>query len=446
MWAVLIVAAVAAVHTRTDEVAAITVARGAVWVATRGGVETYDPGTYARTRVYTTADGLASNDVRGLRVEGGSLIARTADAACYLADGGARFACAPAPRLANVVPAIAPMAHGHRTTATFTLPDGRTLVGTSGGLWLGERRLTPDGEVCGNHVMAFAVQTGGFAPRAGAPREPPRGALWLGTFDQGLCRWNERTFVQIKAPFRMVNDLAATPRGLFIAAGEGLFVTRDDGRTFTRVADAPETQYNDLAFDGVSVYATTPAVVRRIPASRGAPRARAWWLPGGSHAMQAVAVSGGAIWIASEDRGALKITGRDVAIFDRAAGFPSSWAVDVAALPDGGAVVATLRHGLWRIAPDGTVHAMAAPDPWLLSVTAGPGGALWVGAQGGAAVIDGPTTTSLGPLPDPNVHAITVHDGAVWVGTEGGTAVIGCADVGSARVRDLCPRGVLAGR
>lgn len=432
MWGALVLAATAAttVYTRTDEVAAIAEARGAIWVATRGGVETYDPGSLARTRVYTTADGLASNDVRALRVEGGAVIARTPDATCWLADGGARFACAPAPRVASPVAAVAPLAHGRRATASLTLRDGRTIVGTTGGLWLGDHRLTPDGGVCGNHVMAFAEH---------------RGALWLGTFDQGLCRTTGGGFTSIAAPFRMVNDLVSTPRGLFVAAGEGLFVSRD-GQTFTRVADAPETQYNDLAFDGVSVYATTPAVVRRLPASRGAPRARAWWLPGGSHAMQAIAVAGGAVWIASEDRGALKISGRDVAIYDRAAGFPSSWAVDVAALPDGGALVATLRHGLWRVAPDGAITPAAAPDPWLLSVTATPGGAVLVGAQGGAAVLDGGVATPIGPLPDPNVHAITLHGGALWVGTEGGTAVIGCADVASGRAPLVCPRRVLAGR
>lgn len=106
---------------------------------------------------------------------------------------------------------------------------------------------------------------------------------------------------------------------------------------------------------------------------------------------------------------------------------PTSWALDVAALSDGSAAVATLRHGLLRVTAAGAVTPLAAPDPWLLHVSLDADGqALWVGGQGGAlrlATPDAAPMRALG-LPDPNVHAVFTRNGEVWIGTEGGTLVV----------------------
>ncbi|HVR61526.1 MAG TPA: hypothetical protein VMU50_06485, partial [Polyangia bacterium] len=104
---------------------------------------------------------------------------------------------------------------------------------------------------------------------------------------------------------------------------------------------------------------------------------------------------------------------------------PTSWAVDVAAAPDGGAFVATLRHGLLRLDADGNARSVPGlPDRWLLHLGR-TGGAWWVGTQGGAARVDGAgvATVVAAGLPHPCVHAIADFDGALWIGTESGTAV-----------------------
>jgi ligand-binding sensor domain-containing protein len=166
----------------------------------------------------------------------------------------------------------------------------------------------------------------------------------------------------------------------------------------------------------------------RIPLRAGQGEARGFWQPRGSHALQAVDARGGAVWIATEDSGVLRLHGDRFQVLDGATGLPSSRAVDVAATADGGAYVATLRHGLVRVAPDGRAHVVAPRtlDSWLLhvSATAVLPGALLVGTHSGAALVDlaRERAAPFLDLPHPSVHALFVSDDAIWVATEGGTA------------------------
>ena len=407
--------------TRTADVEALALGPGALWAATRGGVEVYDLVTLARVRLYTTEDGLDVNHVRGVTVRGGEVVARTQGASCRLA--GERFRCDAAPP----APAPAPPAkastlfRGARVTATEALPDGRQLVATAGqGLWLAgdaPRRLTPENQICSNHVVAVA--------RA-------RGRTWFGSFDQGLCSFDGTTFRQTAGPFTMINDLVATPRALYVATSSGLFRTVD-GERFVRVHDLDGRGAVDLAFDGKAVWVVTSVALWRIPDSRAPLRrwqATRFSRPGGSRALQAVDVNRGAIWLASEDVGALRLVdqrhGGRFEIFDRARGLPSSWAIDVAVAADGGAFVATLRDGLVRVTPDGRSGAPEAdlPDRWMLHVSLDHDNReLWVGTQAGAARLV-PDSTVLRPrvdLPHPCVHAVRTLPEGTWFGTEGGT-------------------------
>jgi hypothetical protein len=83
---------------------------------------------------------------------------------------------------------------------------------------------------------------------------------------------------------------------------------------------------------------------------------------------------------------------------------------------------ATLRDGLVRVDPDGSIRRVPAPDPWLLHIS-NAAGRLWVGTQGGAAAIASGVPTPLPDLPHPSVHAIPPTRDGVWVATEGGTAL-----------------------
>src|SRR5207253_7373816 len=188
-----------------------------------------------------------------------------------------RFACAAAAGLPGVIPAVAAHTHGARETARLKVA-AHTIVGTAGaGLWLDERRITPEGQICTNHVQALAEF---------------RGAVWVAGFDGGLCVLEEFGFRTLQTPFRMINDLLVTPRGLYVAAAEGLFVTTD-GRTFRREARVRERGANRLASSKRWLFVTTPSVLYAIGLDRDI--VRRWRHPAGSTALQSVTVSRGEV-------------------------------------------------------------------------------------------------------------------------------------------------------
>ena len=390
---------VAALYTNTDRVANVLARPGVLWAATAGGIEQYELPAGARTRLFTTADGLDSNEV--LRVwHQGALQARTARSVCSLTSADV-FTCSPIAPLPPPAPAVGVLHQGARETARL-IQDGQQIIATDGaGLWLDGRRITPEGQVCANHVEALA----GF-----------RGTLWVGTFDAGICVRENGRFRAIAAPFRMVNDLRATPQGLWVAAAEGLYLTTD-GRTFRRQAQVRERGINRIAVSRRWLFVTTPSVLYAI--RRDEPSVfRRWTRPAGSTALQAVTVSGRNVWLASEDAGVIRMRHGRFQVFDRATGLPSSWAVDVAPGPDGGVWVATLRDGAFLLGEDGRLRQAAANTrAWGLRLYLD-GASLLFGTQHG---IEGWTV----PLPDQRVHALLrTHEG-LWVATEGGLALVG---------------------
>ena len=397
--------------TNTAYVEALATDGEALWVATRGGVEAYDLATLERTALYTTEHGLAEAWARDVAFEGGAVVVDTTHARCR--REGERFRCVARADLAPRPARAAPIAHARRTTATLEV-GARRFTGTAGdGVWIegeGARRLTPRDQICSNHVVGIAEH---------------RGAVYLASFDEGLCRLVDGRYQTLATPFRMVNRILATPHTLFVAANEGLFLSRD-GVGFTRVMPAPDGGWNGLALAGDALLATTPVALYRFHVTARAVRLeRVWERPGGSTALQGVAVGGGATWLASEDRGVLRVRGREITACDRAAGMPSSWVVDVAAV--GGVVyAATLRDGLARLEHRGgrvEISRVAGTPPWLLHLAVA-GGTVWVGAQGGAAYVapasDAASSLRVGPLPHANVYAIARIGGALFIATEGG--------------------------
>jgi ligand-binding sensor domain-containing protein len=384
----------AVLYASTARVNAVAVHGELLWAATSSGIEQYDLATGTRRRLFTTAQGLDANEVLRIRHDG-VLRARTARSECALAAGD-RFLCAPAPALPPEPPFLARRAHGARETARLRSGGHEILATDGGGLWLDGRRITPEGQICANHVEALASF---------------RGALWAGTFDAGLCVREGGRFRPIDAPFRMVNDLLATPEGLWIAAGEGLFFTRD-GRSFRREARVRERGVNRLAPGRGHIYATTPGALYAV----GPRGVRRWRNPKGSTALQAVAVSGADVWLASEDCGLIRLRAGRFEAFDRASGLPSSWMVDVAPAPEGGVWAATLRHGALRLGADGTVRERRAPGAWGLRLHVD-GPKVLFGTQQG---LDG----SALPLPDARVHALLRTAEGLWIGTEGGLLLV----------------------
>jgi hypothetical protein len=426
-----------ALFTHTRYVEDIAVEGATAWVATRGGLEVYGLLDGRRQRLYTTADGLAEIHVRQVHALAGRVQARTQSHRCQLENE--RFTCTPAAALATPEPTLAPRFQDARVTARAAFVGGE-LIGTAGsGLWLRRDHtahheqshepndeidqpilLTPEDQICSNHMMAMAEF---------------REKLYLGSFDEGLCVTDGARFQRLDTPFRMVNDMLATPEGLFVATTTGLYQSVD-GVRFDKVEFVSARGVNGLAFDGATLYATTPATLWRIPltgsGARGRkPRPRQHWLPGGSRAIQKVAVGAGAVWMSSEDRGVIRFTESEIQILDRASGWTTSWVMDAAVAADRTLYAATFRHGLVAVALDDaglprpeTARAVPGlPDSWLLRVHLRQG-ALWVGTQQGAARIHDGAVDLVRGLPHPCVHAVAIYRGQVWLATEGGLALV----------------------
>src|SRR5262249_45064462 len=162
-------------------------------------LEVYDLRTRRRERLYTTLDGLDSNWLRKVWHDGVSLRVLTPKSTCVLRNEG--FRCASSTISKTSLPfSPARLLEGTRTTCSSTI-DGIEYVGTSSrGVWIGgksPRRLSPRDQICSNHIETIANW---------------RGEIWLGSFDEGLCAFDGRSFRQVYTPFRMVNEMVGTPR------------------------------------------------------------------------------------------------------------------------------------------------------------------------------------------------------------------------------------------
>ncbi len=392
----MIAVLLAALWTNTAQVESIAAAGGTLWAATTGGVEEYALPAGMRTSLYTTEHGLDSNAAHDLWVDDGVVRVRTERSVCVLRQG--RFGCAPAIDVVTTVPAVAPRFHGTRETARLTIGRQSAVATAGAGLWLDGRRITPEGQICTNHIQALAEF---------------QGRLWVGGFDGGLCVLEDSAFRTVPVPFRMINDLLATPRGLYVAAGEGLFVS-SDGRKFHRDPRIRDRGPNRLALSRGRLFVTTPAALYEIRLE-GRDLVRRWRNPAGSTSLQSVAVSGRTVWLASEDRGVIRFRGGKFESFDRASGLPSSWVVDVAPAPGGGVWAATLRDGAVHLDRAGRVRELGGnPHAWGLRLY-GDGDRMLFGTQQGLGGHD--------DLPDPRVHALLRTARGLWIGTEGGLAL-----------------------
>jgi ligand-binding sensor domain-containing protein len=269
-----------------------------------------------------------------------------------------------------------------------------------------------------------------------------RGRVWLGTFTEGLFvidaspdalverAESSPAATRVPTPFRMVNDAVAIDGSLYVAANEGLFVT-GDGTHFLRIRNVDARGVTALATDGRSLYATTTSALWRVRLDGDHRTAAVWWKPAGSRSLQGVVVEKNTVWLASEDRGAIRFDGKAFTAYDRLAGLPSSWVVAIAGDGAGGVYAATLRDGAMHLTPNGDYAALPGlPSTWGLTV-ARAGAEVCVGTQDGAACSDEArgrvdnraSWQSLDRLPDRRVHAFLRTREGLVIGTEAGWSV-----------------------
>ncbi len=270
------------------------------------------------------------------------------------------------------------------------------------------------------------------------------GALWAGSFDRGLCRWNGSTWSRYAGPSHlpsdMINDLAADDQHLYVATLKGLVLVDRQGRFDQRtheqcVGDLKASCPWFASVTGVDVDGRTGGVwaadlgsVHRIDSKR-------WRHYGtragiGSRRITRIAVFDDAVAIGTSDQGVLLKKGDHVTTIDDQDGLADNWVTDLSWDASGVLWVATCTRGISRIDPDGSVSNMGSrhglPDDYTLAVRP-VGSDLWVGTLRGLGVVSGSTVTPLTSadgLSGDEVHDIVVYKKEVWVATNGGLSVI----------------------
>ncbi len=406
-----------AIFSSTSYVESMAAHGNTLWVATRGGLEEYDLSLRTRANTYSTRDGLPSLLIESVTVATNGLpTLTTTHHQCTMHGPSRRFSCtsrqasAPSARSSN-----SGRIEGVPVNARWTGADGSEWLGTAGlGLWVRTkgvlRRLTPTDQIASNHVVAICEWNQ---------------SSWFATFDGGLSRLRDGRFTQVSLGPQMLNDVVGTDAGLFVATTEGLYFSLD-GEVFRRESRVTERFINDLAYDARRhmLYATATNSLWELSVDEPRAVPRVTYQPGGSRSLQAVDISPeGTLFLASEDRGVMRREGRKRFVgFDRLAGYPSSWAIDVLALGGKSALVGSLRHGVFPL--DGKNPITTEIDPWILFLgrDARDPESIFVGTQGGALLVEAAGPRVLVGLPNPCVHTIARLSSGLWVGTEGGLA------------------------
>jgi len=392
------------VATNTARVSDALLSADTLWVSSEGGVERYDLPSRQRTGHWTRLEGLEETRVLSLAEEGG-LVATTRGARCRLVEEA--FVCTktgspPAATVAGRPSALGRLHHGARVVRSWRWHEQELVATATQGVWLGEQRLTPARQLCGNHVTGLARF---------------RGTLYVGTFEDGVCRLTDSGFEPLADVPRQVNALLATTEALWVGTSQGLW--RLTETSLEPVSALMDYAVVSLATEKTYVVVATSAALWWLDATNGAVVSERW-RPGGSRALQRVKVAGGQLWLATEDRGAVVRRGREMHVLDRTRGAESSWLLDVDPDGAGGAWLATLRDGLEHLGPTGSL-GVALRGTWGLTLLRGERH-LYYGSQEGLFIhpLQGTLEQwdASDALVDGRVHALLEEPGTLWVGTE----------------------------
>jgi hypothetical protein len=230
------------------------------------------------------------------------------------------------------------------------------------------------------------------------------GALYVGTFDEGVVRLappGDAEDGSAVAPAfagreRFVNALAEH-EGLVWAATQGGVVALDGERRV--VSLLPAEAVTALSSAGTALYAGTPRGVFRISVEDGAVPVEATGPSGEPLRVTALAASGGQLWIGTSSGAySLPLASARAPLLARVARWhplvfgepPASTNVVTALAPLAGGVLAgTDDGGAVRIREDGSVSAARLAEPRANEVNPGAAAALEAAPGGGAGVLLG---------------------------------------------------------
>ena len=334
---------------------------GGLWIGTEGGLSRHEAGTF---RTYTTADGLAGDQIQALHEDrtGALWIGASVPGLTRFKDGTfQRFGVAEG--LPDVpVKAIADDA------------EGNLWIGTLGGL-----TRFKDGR-----ATTFTSRDGLAEDRVSALFVDSRGALWVGGSDGGKTRLKDGTFT------------AFPPTS---GRGTGIFTIREDA-------------------DGQIWIATSGAGLGRLHDGRFSIDKRDEF-----GALRSLCLDReGNLWIGTSGSGLVRLKDTPFVGYSIAEGLSDRIVRSVAQTKDGRVWLAnrfSLRHY-----KDGRFQEFPLPEPYSLYVLlADRRDRLWAGTTRNVVRISGDRVTTLldGVQRDLYVHALHEdRQGHVWAGTEHG--------------------------
>jgi ligand-binding sensor domain-containing protein len=363
-----------------------------------------------------------SSPIESLRFEAGALVAGAADGRDYTLRAD-RWTHAPRPPVALM---------GARRVRGQLSWAGERWFATDDGLRRGPYRAVVDlgGMPCGDRIAALATFDG---------------ALWAGSFDQGVCRYDGKTWTRFSGPdylpSDMVNDLASDGERLYIATLRGLSVLHRDGQVEQRTqadcradrnANCPwHTSVTGVAVDPAdgAPWVVDTGAAHRLVGPRWGRRYKAAGVS--SRKITRVAVRDGRVAIATVDQGLLlSPKGARFTRADDQHGLADNWVMDVAYGDDGSLWAATCTRGLSRLRGGRWTTFTAADglaDDYTLAVQP-IGDRTWVGTLRGLTVFDpdGATHTlnTHDGLAGDEVHAFVAWRGHVYAATDGGISVL----------------------
>ncbi|MBV9926039.1 MAG: histidine kinase [Acidobacteria bacterium] len=389
-------------------------ADGYVWVATEEGLARFD-GLIFKIFDRQNTPALKSNDVRALLAAGhaGDLWVCTSAGVARLADGEWRtFTTADGLASDDVA-------------AAYEDRAGTVWFATSAGL-----SRYADGRFT-NFTKKDGLEGGGVL----AVAEDAEGNIWAGT-DEGLSRFREGVFnteTTGDGSARAVTAIARADDGtLWLGSPSGLSCLHRDGRvqTFTSADGLPNERITSLrAGSGGSLWVGTAAGLARWRGGRFETfKGEDDGLAGGI-ILSIFEDAEGSLWVGTESEGLTQLKDRKFTTYTTREGLPSDLVKSIYEDRQGGVWVGTYGGGL-SLLKDGRFKTYTTDDGLasniVLSLAEGADGALWAGTPDGLSRLrDGKFTTytSAEGLPNDFVRSIYAdRAGALWVGTRGGLA------------------------